>query len=343
MNFGFFVSTDTSDTPRTRACIAALALALPSILACGPTPVGGGSGGSGGGPSGEFTPAPGLPAPDARGPYQVVIEENVGAGYENPINVNDQPGATFCRTFASIFGQDPAETEQFVTIPPGMNMALYTLYRPSNFEPGKRYPVLTWGNGTCALPRGYNGRDGLGLLSHVASHGFIVIAANSRWVGSGQPLLRGLSWVIEQNGNPSSPLYGKVDTARVGAFGHSQGGGATSVAGRDPRVSTTILLNGGGSSGLRGPTYVLTGEQDLAPASAQSAYNSATVPAAFINLKSSDHITLITEPARVAPSVTAWFRYHLLRDSVGRGWFAGSSCQLCNRPAEWTYLSKNLP
>lgn len=64
-------------------------------------------------------------------------------------------------------------------------------------------------------------------------------------------------------------------------------------------------------------------------------------PAAFINLKKSDHITLITEPARTNPAVPAWFRYQLLGDPAGKAYFVGADCKLCNSP-DWTYLQKNL-
>jgi len=280
-----------------------------------------------------------VPDPSEKGPYEVVSDEGVGVGFENPINASDRPGGNaLCEGFVQLFGSPPEEAREFAKIPPGMNMALYTLIRPKELRDGTRYPVLTWGNGTCALPRGYTY-----LLQHLASHGFVVIAANSRFTGAGTPLLRGLDWLAKQNQDPSSPMYNKLDMSRVGAFGHSQGAGATSIAGRDPRVKTTVLLNGGGSGGLRGPTFILTGEQDISPAGARAAYQSATVPAAFINLKKSDHITLLNASDRTNPLVAAWFRYQLLGDPVGRAYFVGADCKLCTQSGPgWTYLQKNL-
>jgi hypothetical protein len=112
--------------------------------------------------------------------------------------------------------------------------------------------------------------------------------------------------------------------------------------GGDARVDTTILLNGGGTGDLHGPVFLLTGVSDLNPASVRSAYDGARVAAAFINLEMSDHITLITEPGRVARSVTAWFRYQLLGDAESRAWFVGDDCALCAPAAPWEFLSKDV-
>jgi len=278
-----------------------------------------------------------LPAPDQPGPFEVLVEENVGVGFENPINANDRPGAGFCGIFAASFGGDPQETAEFVALPPDLDISLYTLFRPAQLAEGQTYPVLTWGNGTCALPAGYGT-----LLRHVASHGFIVIAANSRWVGSGEPQRGGIDWLLQENERADSALFGKIDAERIGAFGHSQGGASTGIVGGDERVDTTILLNGGGTGDLNGPVFLLTGVSDLNPAGVRSAYDGARVPAAFINLEMSDHITLITEPARVAGSVTAWFRYQLLGDAQSRAWFVGDDCTLCAASAPWEFLSKGL-
>jgi hypothetical protein len=40
--------------------------------------------------------------------------------------------------------------------------------------------------------------------------------------------------------------------------------------------------------------------------------------------------------------VTAWFRYHLNADPVGRSYFVGADCKLCNKPNEWTYEQRDL-
>jgi len=277
-----------------------------------------------------------LPSPNEMGPYKVIEEDNVGKGFENAINANDQTGpSAFCLSFVSLFGQDQMTNEEYAQVPAAYNMALYTLYRPETMQEGQKFPVLSWANGTCAHTVGY-----AEMLKHVASHGFIVVATHSRFTGSGAAQLRGLDFVIAANDDPMSPLYKQVDTEKVGLFGHSQGGGSTGVASKDPRVDTSILMNGGDGASLHAPAFFMTGEMD-SPGGPRGRYNAARVPAAFGSLKMANHITMMTEYKREAPEVVAWFRYQLLGDEEAKGWFVGSDCVLC-KDAEWEYLSKDL-
>lgn len=302
-------------------------------------PAAAGSGGAG--TAAASAAARALPAADQRGPYMVAKDENVGAGFENPpTNVNDQGDGTGCLSFISMFGGAADSNQRYAMIEPTYKIDLYTLYRPSDPRPGEKFPVLSWANGTCAKVIGYDG-----LLSHLASHGFIVIAANSRYTGSGQAQLKGVDWVLAQNDDANSPLYQHVATELIGLFGHSQGGASTWVASADPRVKTSIVLNAGASTPRSIPSFFLTGDMDVAFALNGSRSGAMMQEvSAFIQLhKGSNHITLMTEPARVYPAVTAWFRYHLLNDAEGRTWFAGDACKLCNQPDEWEYIAKGLP
>lgn len=59
----------------------------------------------------------------------------------------------------------------------------FTLFRPKELSPdGRCHPVITWGNGTGSTPNAYRS-----LLSLFASHGFVVIASNSKNVSRGDP------------------------------------------------------------------------------------------------------------------------------------------------------------
>ena len=51
---------------------------------------------------------------------------------------------------------------------------------PRPVDRSQKVPIITWGNGTCAKTEDYGA-----LLRYVASQGFFVVAANSRWVGGG--------------------------------------------------------------------------------------------------------------------------------------------------------------
>jgi hypothetical protein len=107
------------------------------------------------------------------------------------------------------------------------------------------------------------------------------------------------------------------------------------------------VLNAGGSGTRPTPTYFVTGDKDLAPEASLSGAKAQTAAAAIRLHKipgqaPAGHITLMKEPARVNPSVTAWFRYHLLADDVGKSWFVGTDCKLCNQPEEWDFFAKGL-
>lgn len=113
----------------------------------------------------------------------------------------------------------------------------YDIWYPADLRPGVTHPVITWGNGTMAHPREY-----AYLLSHLASWGFIVIAADRTDTGTGVQMLDAVRYLAAQNSDPSSIFHGKVDTDSVGAMGHSQGGlGALNALARGAGVVDTAV------------------------------------------------------------------------------------------------------
>ena len=67
----------------------------------------------------------------------------------------------------------------------------YELYYPTDMLEGE-HPIITWGNGTFAIPLVYKG-----LLDHLASYGFVVIASTSTMTGSGEEMLGGVDWLVD--------------------------------------------------------------------------------------------------------------------------------------------------
>ena len=56
--------------------------------------------------------------------------------------------------------------------------------------------------------------------------------------------------------HPASPYYHHLDTAHVGALGHSEGGFSTSKAASDPRISATATVSGSAiNAGIHGPLF----------------------------------------------------------------------------------------
>ena len=218
----------------------------------------------------------------------------------------------------------------------------YTLFRPEQLAPGGvRNPIVVWGNGGGTTPSLYT------TLPHLASHGFVVIAANSTLV-SGTLLRAGLDWVFEQHEDPNSELYQKLDTAKVGAMGYSLGSLAIYQIIDDPRWVTTIHASGGMMSDPRdpvlaepGPTAYFCDGMDT-KANCDGDYAAVRAPVFYGTLLEAVHITVFLPPfvARVNGATTAWFRWHLMDDVTQRSVFLGSDCALCRDP-NWTVQSKN--
>ncbi|MEN5364614.1 hypothetical protein [Brevundimonas intermedia] len=86
---------------------------------------------------------------------------------------------------------------------------------------GFRHPAISWANGSGQRPEVY-----AAYLKHLASWGFIVIAARDDHTRNGATTEDAARYLIAQGEASSSVFYRKVDAARLGAVGHSQGGAA---------------------------------------------------------------------------------------------------------------------
>ena len=279
------------------------------------------------------------------GPHEVMRDQPVGEGFEYPIASSDTgDGVAGCQSFAGGFGGDASETSKFITIPPDLKMNMYSLYRPAQLEEGKKYPIVTWGNGTCALPEGYGT-----LLKHIASYGIFVVAANSRQVGQNSVMTKALDWAFAANKDPKSPYYQRIDTDKVGAAGHSQGGAATTSAASDSRIKTVIIYNGGASAPK--PFFTISGDRDL-PFTSLSGMKSAVSSANkaawlwyhMVPERGSfdGHLTLITQPERVVAPSAAWFKYIFDNDADAKEWLVGGSCKLCGMEDSFEYGQHGL-
>jgi hypothetical protein len=241
---------------------------------------------------------------------------------------------------------DPAKTGPFATTTEnntGPDM-MFTMFRPMMLT--QRHPVITWGNGTGTTPQVYSS-----MLTLYASHGFIVIASNSENVAQGTPppMLAGVTWVLEQDMNPMSPLYEKVDRDRVGATGHSQGAFAASSVASNAVIKTIAPIQSfGGGRGLHGPVLALCGAMDeTVPCSGNlNAFNSVSnQPAMYAEQKMADHTNWIFSPGAPGPYyviTNAWFRVHLMNDMALRPMFYGPDCGVCKDTASWNIMRKMM-
>jgi len=207
----------------------------------------------------------------------------------------------------------------------------HTYWYPTNIRStGLQHPVVLWGNGTGANPQNYSG-----LLSHLASHGFVVAAANTPNAGSGDEMLAGLDNLESLDRQSSSPFYGAVDTEKVVTSGHSQGGVGALASSNDPRVDATMPVEGAFSAnGGDVPTLFLAGEDDTIarPSQIYGTYEDADdVPAAYVELANADHFTPANDGGYFPAVTTAWARWHLMGDEDAKGWFVGAGCGLCSQ------------
>lgn len=218
-----------------------------------------------------------------------------------------------------------------------------TYYWPTNLgAQNRKHPVVLWGNGTFLNPGSYDA-----LLRHLASHGFVVAAANTSNALSGQEMLAGLDHLTTFNGDPSSVFYNKVDLTRVAAIGHSQGGGGAINAGADPRVDTVIGIQPflGTDSGLHGPVLYLSGEADtvISPASVLAKYDGqgTRIPAAYAEAAGGTHTDPIVNGNEYRAPITAWLRWQLMGDANGRDQYVGP-CAYCSSSL-WSDYRTNAP
>jgi len=214
----------------------------------------------------------------------------------------------------------------------------YELFYPSNMTGG--HPIITWGNGTFAVPYVYGA-----LLDYFASWGFVVIASTSTMTGSGEEMLEGIDWLIDENSREESIFFGKLDIDNIGATGHSQGGGGAINAGTDPRVTCTAPIEPipGDVENLQGPMFLMGGALDtFVPVSRimSSIYDLSPVPTIFGVAGCANHFTALGDGGVFRGYLTAWFCAELMGHEYAQDVFYGS-CEICNNN-NWTVYRKNL-
>src|SRR5262249_49409146 len=156
------------------------------------------------------------------------------------------------------------------------------------------------------------------------------------------PMLKALDYAAAANMDPSSPYYQRLDMTKVGAMGHSQGGGATVTAASDSRISAVFIFNGGLSAVK--PFVAVSGDQDILmtnPMAMASSVSGASVPGAWFYYHNPigagglrGHLVLMLTPERVEDQATSWFELQFRNDAAARAKFVGSSCGFCGHSTD---------
>jgi hypothetical protein len=227
----------------------------------------------------------------------------------------------------------------------------FNVYRPKDLATsGYCHPILVWANGHTDNPEQnppkcvVSAAEGKWcgtyppLINQLASHGFVVIASLSTTTSKGNPLptIVGLDWLLQQAEDPKSVYYHRLDTAHIGALGHSEGGAATCKAASDPRLSAIATVSGTSAiTGLHGPALFFCGGKEGASVCDGIEKKFAAIvdqPAMFINNLASDHGSWEGQGTKgpTISGLTAWFRAHLMGDTESRKRFYGSGCTFCS-------------
>lgn len=198
---------------------------------------------------------------------------------------------------------------------------LYKIYYPAQLN--AVYPAITWGNGTGALPKDYDN-----VLMHLASWGFVVIDNYIRQAGSGKEIVGAANYLIAQNAATGSLFYNKIDTAHIGAAGHSQGAQGVINAhtnfasGKNIKAIVPIALPSGDydTKLVKSSIFFLSGTKDqfISPFSVnKKAYDNVKpgIPAAMGMRLGADHIAIQTGNTEYG-YLTAWLCYRLKNDAV---------------------------
>ncbi len=227
----------------------------------------------------------------------------------------------------------------------------FNVYRPKTLATsGYCHPILVWANGHTDNPEQNPPKcvvDAAAgkwcgnyppLINQLVSHGFVVIASLSTTTAKGDPLptIVGLDWLLKQAEDPTSAYYHRLDTAHIGALGHSEGGASTCKAAPDPRISAIATVSGTSAiSSLHGPALFFCGGKEAASVCDGIEKIFAAVkdhPAMFIDNLASDHGGWLFQGTGgpTMAGFTAWFRAHLMGDTESRKRFYGSGCTFCS-------------
>jgi len=262
---------------------------------------------------------------------------------------------TAANAIESIYKAPGSFSVSTANVTDGSGTVIYNLYYPTNLGAGGlRHPIITWGNGTNALPSNY-----WGVLNHLASWGFVVVASTDLTTGTGTEVLAAANYMVQQNSNSGSIFYQKLDTTRVGAIGHSQGAGGAVNATNNSNglIKTTVpiaLPNSVWVSPgdeyyvqlLTVPVLFLGGSSDTfiaSPATVTGYYNQVPGAAAVAVLKGAGHNTIQNTGGGFLGYINAWMMYTLRNDTTARGAFVGSPPEMNTNTSWQNQAVKNLP
>lgn len=223
--------------------------------------------------------------------------------------------------------EEPTESEKItiLTAEYTYNSVKQIVYYPSNIKTSnKTYPAIVWANGTMCPPDMYDG-----LLRQIAEGGYIVIANEETMAADGTAQRASIDFIIEQNGDDASIFYKKVNTDKIGAAGHSQGGrSAVNAATADSRIDCVLSLAGSNyveeAELISTPAFFIAGSSDMVVDAGMwivPAYENCKGPAVYASLTGAIHTRCCTNPTDYSGYAIEWFDAWLKNDANALGTF----------------------
>ena len=165
----------------------------------------------------------------------------------------------------------------------------------------------------------------------------------------GTAQIASLDFIISENSNSSSVLYGKINTEKAAAVGHSQGGrSAVNAAVKDGRFDCVLSLAGSNyveeAEPLRTPALFMAGTRDMIVSAnkwVKPAYEAAKGPAVYVSLVNGVHTSCCTDPDTYIKYAIEWFDIWLKNDTSAKATFKNGGALASD--GAWTEFScKNI-
>ena len=226
--------------------------------------------------------------------------------------------------------------------------AAYDIVRPAQLgEEGRKHPIISWNNGTLYQIDRYQD-----LLDHWASHGFVVIGGHTNRTAGGAVHKAAIDWLVAENARAGSAYFGVLDLTKIGASGHSQGGGATITAGANvpgpSEIVTTMPLMP--ISSYQRPHIEQHAASMLIVSATDDARSNTVADQVFADITTEfvdAQFVGVHEDAMnpgIQGATVAWFRYQLMGDETAKAQFyPPANCGLCNDNAWMRLRHKNPP
>ncbi len=199
-----------------------------------------------------------------------------------------------------------------------------TAYFPEGIEQSPcTFPVIGWGNGTSST----GGAAYPAYFERLASHGFVVAVAHTNFAAVGPVILDTAAQVLDQNDDPDSIFYGKLQKG-YGVMGKSQGAiAAARDVNTDPDALAAVMIAGSAGTVTR-PALFATGDADFLRTATLDGYEAATDEAVYAEAAGGvDHLDL-DENVGVAQLATSFMRCHLQSDAEACTYVACPDCQV---------------